>query len=397
MINSYCYRYNYHNKKDTCKYHGKCPHNKGKYGYKKYKYTCYDKHPYHKGEYNHNKCKNFFFDVVGDLVYHSGVEEEATQKLIDNVINKECPLFVVHVGDFQGSPISFANPNPVPIALNENQWKLKRDFWFQIKVPFIVTPGDNDWMDTIMDPVGSPIGNSPFPPNGNPIVSLNAFRKVWYKQGTNVKFPFKVISQPNEFPQFSDYIENKRWYWNGVVFVTIHTVAGNNGLSPASAPSEVREAIISEALGPNGRIAANEAWLNKAFDIAEKKYVRGLVIMTQADPHILQDRLIEGFKSELRIIRDRSVSNIKKNLQVLLIHGDTHVFTVNKKFPLLGKYPPYPYNISDQAQTFVPNLTVIQISGSGPDPPGSGASRVKIEVDLNSFGLFKIYHSLTTK
>ncbi|MCE5294712.1 MAG: hypothetical protein LLF94_08895 [Chlamydiales bacterium] len=286
------------------------------------------------------ECKNFSFDAVGDAVY---LEEEvdAWEDIIQNVINKEHPAFVVHVGDFQIDPRGLDLPaTALPIALTENQIIEKRNFWWKIKAPLIVTPGDNDWSDTIADPTGPPPGNPPYPPNPDPIGTLNAFRNVWYEQGTNVKFPFKVVSQPDEFPEFYDYIENKRWCYHDIVFVTINTISGDNGLDPAdSIYPEARQAIIDEASGPNGRIAANQAWLNKAFDVAQRKGARGLVIVTQAYPGFYDGGVSPGFEDELTTIRNRTIDNIPNNLQVLFVYGDLHFFNVDKPFPLLGDSP----------------------------------------------------------
>lgn len=360
------------------------------------------------GHMKKKKCENFFFDALGDFVYFGGPEEDAIQHLIDDVINQEKPAFVVHIGDFQNSPKRLGLPGSVPIALIEEQMLPHRDFWWQIKAPFIVTPGDNDWFDTIVSPRPGPIpGTPPFPPNPDPIGTLNAFRDVWYEQGTNAKFPFKVISQPEEFPEFSDYIENKRWSYNKILFVTIHTIAGNNGLVPPdSVFEEARQAIINEASGPTGRIAANLAWLNKAFDVAERQCARGLVIITHADPDFdfesEEDPVVslEGYASELKTIRDRSVANIPNHLQVLFIYGGTHIFKVNKPFPLLGEYPPYDFIDFVPGQTFVPNLTAVVVPGSsrgGLRGPSTGPGRVKINVNFDSPGLFEIYSSLTTQ
>lgn len=344
--------------------------------------------------------KNFFFDALGDFVYNGEAELAGIQKLIDNVINKECPAFVVHVGDQQNDPRGLSTIGSLSIALTENQFRPKRDFWWQIKAPFIITPGDNDWADTIVNPGGPTPGNPPFPPNPDPIATLDAFRQVWYKEGTNAKFPFKVISQPDEFPEFSAYIENKRWCYNDIIFVTVHTIglSDNNGLNPGqSIFPEARAAIINETTGATGRIEANQAWLNKAFDIAEKKCARGLVIITQADPDFSGNTT--GFQPMLRLIRDRSVANIKNNLQVLFIRGDSHVFGINKPLPLFGAYPPFTGVTDNIAQTFVPNFTAVSIPGTsgGGARQGAGPGRVKIEVDFETPGLFKFYSSLTSK
>lgn len=347
-------------------------------------------------------CKrNFYFDAVGDLTY-LGDEVEPMQKIIDHVINKECPLFTVHVGDAQPDTrqLNFPDLDPLAVAIDQNQWTTKRNFWYQIKSsPVIFTPGDNDWADTIGDPGPGPFpGPPPYPPNSDPLATLQAIRDVWYPE-TNAKKCFKIISQAEESVEFSEYKENRRWCCNGVVFVTIHTISGNNGLSPINSPfEEAREAIIQES---EKRIQANAAWLNIAFDIAEKKCARGLVIMTHANPF---DDVIEpgrgtGYYEQLRIIRDRSIANLENNLQVLFLYGDTHQFAVNKLFPLLGEFPPYRYELLP-GQTFVPNITCVQVPGSNTQglafPDRTGPGRVKIEVDFKSKGLFKVYSSLTT-
>jgi hypothetical protein len=346
------------------------------------------------------ECKNFTFDAVGDAVYQQE-EIPAWKNIIHKVINKEHPAFVVHVGDFQIDPRGLDFPNPLPIALDESQILEKRNFWWKVKVPFIATPGDNDWSDTIVDPTGPTPGTQPFPPNPDPISTLDAFREVWYNQGTNVKFPFKVVSQPDEYPQFSSYIENKRWCYNGVVFVTIHTISGDNGLDPAPSVYEnARQAIFDEASGPTGRIAANQAWLNKAFDVAEKSHARGLVIFTQAYPGFYDGGVTPGYEQELNTIRDRTIDNIPNNLQVLFVYGDLHFFNVDKPLPLLGTSPVYDYAEYIPGQTFVPNFTSVIVPGpslGGFDGPSSGPGRVKIFVDHDLPGLFQIYSSLTTK
>jgi hypothetical protein len=120
-----------------------------------------------------------------------------------------------------------------------------------------LTPGDNDWADTVRDPVNNP----------DPIGTLNALRTLFYG-ANNVEFPFNVISQPEEFPEFFEYIENRRWEIAQapraqsarqasscrIVFATVHTISDDNGLAHSS------QAVRDEAAR---RIAANQAWLEK--------------------------------------------------------------------------------------------------------------------------------------
>jgi hypothetical protein len=366
------------------------------------------KHSDRKHKKKPSKRCNFSFAAMGDTTYYLA-DEDKLMNLIENVINKEDLAFVVHVGDQQGDPLGAApgasSSPPNSIALIESQFLPKRDLLWKIKHPFIITPGDNDWSDTIHPLAGPVPGTPPFPPNPDPIATLESFREVYYRQGTNVKFPFKVVSQSQEQPAFSDFIENKRWVYRGIVFVTIHTVGANNGLAagPSPFPTAI-QAVIDESLGNagfQGRLAAGEAWLSRAFDVADQIKAKGLVIFTQA-PTSSPSRGIYDFRNPssgyaglMKIMRDRTLAVLPQGRQVMVCFGDGHTFTVLKPLPIAGTYPP----TSTTAPDFdlLPNFTAIQVPGSSSGLVTGAQGRVKIDVDFTSPGLFNIYSSVTTR
>lgn len=182
---------------------------------------------------------NFFFDAVGDHNYDE-TARNFNRILIDEVINVEKPKFVVHAGDIAGpDPAGFAvvAQGWLPTAITAAQQLPSRTFWWTLNSPFFVTPGDNDWSDTIRAPGGPlPPGPAPYPPNPNPLATLADFRDVFYNQGMNVQPCFTVVSQPDEQLKYSEFVENKRWVYRNIVFVTVHTVSGNNGLNPSASP-----------------------------------------------------------------------------------------------------------------------------------------------------------------
>jgi len=339
---------------------------------------------------NDKSSCNFFFDALGDLTY-SQEDYDAVVILINKVINKEKPAFVIHIGDTQPSPRGLSRPGItwLPIALNEEQFIAKRNLWWTIKSPFFITPGDNDWTDTIEAPSPNIImpWTPPYPPNPDPISTLEAFRTVFYRQGMNKQPRFQVCTQRN-------FIENKRWIYRDVIFMTVHTVSGNNGLNPNNSPfPEARQAIIDES---QIRINANLDWINRAFDLAEELQLRGLVIATQAAFDFFNPS--SGFSAMIKLIRDRTLYNynLKNSMQVLFIYGDAHEFKVSKPLPISGTYPPLEVLRPDA--NALPNFTAICVPGAAYKEntfigfPG----RVKISVDFNSQGLFSVYTSLNT-
>src|SRR4029453_12133469 len=191
------------------------------------------------------------------------------------------------------------------------------DILFTLNKPFILTPGDNDWADTVRAPVNNP----------DPIGTLNAVRTLFYS-ASNVEFPFNVVSQPEEFPEFFEYIENRRWEITQppraesarqasscrVVFATVHTISDDNGLAHSS------QAVRDEAAR---RIAANQAWLENTLSIAATERARGLVIFTQAAINFASPSA--GFQPMMNLLKAKA-EELDPALQILLIYGDTHMF-----------------------------------------------------------------------
>lgn len=349
------------------------------------------------------RTRNFFFDVMGDTAYQT-TDTPKLINLINNVINREHPAFVVHVGDQQNDPAGTAAGTSETIALTEAQFIPKRDLLWTIRSPYIITPGDNDWSDTIKTPAGPVPGTPPFPPNPDPIGTLNAFRNVYYNQGTNVPFPFAVVVQAQEQPQFSEFVENRRWIYNNIVFVTIHTISGANGLVPPASPfPAAQQAIINETSGLagfQGRINANLAWLTRAFDVADQMNARGVVIFTQAPSVQITNGFYNfrtppaGYDTMLGLIRTRTLAALPLGRQVLLAYGDGHFYMVSKPLPLAGTYPPTDTTVANL--DLLPNFTAVEVPGASASFVTGAQGRVKVKVDFNDPGLFSFYSSVDT-
>ena len=213
------------------------------------------------------------FGVLGDVPYD---EEEIRRldRLIDDM-NGEQLHFVVHLGDIGSSKV----------ACNDAWLEARKRQFARLKFPVLVLPGDNEWSDC-KDQAGR----------------LAAWRRMFCP----APWPVEV--------QRGEYCEHLRWEQAGFLFVTLHTVGGNNNLRRDPAETD-------------RRMAAAHAWLEQSAALAR---VRGrtLVILTQANPFIVLPR--DGFIG----LRERLI-RLGKVMpgRVFLLHGDTHIYHDDEPLP----------------------------------------------------------------
>jgi hypothetical protein len=125
------------------------------------------------------------------------------------------------------------------------------------------------------------------------------------------------------------------------------------------------------------RDAANVVWLEQTFAAAKKASARGVVLVFQADPGFdlpeteeVDESLQPGFSGYRNFIAQIIRQTEQFGGQVMLVHGDTHFFKMDK--PL---YSP---------TKLLPNLTRVQTFGS------PSLHWVKVTVDPASDALFQV-------
>lgn len=143
------------------------------------------------------------------------------------------------------------------------------------------------------------------------------------------------------------------------------------------------------------RNTANLAWTKEAFDVAKQNGNKGVVILTQANPEFENFWAPRRFGQYMRVFRDRvqqpkpeQLAEIRKesgyadmvrtletevmsfDKPVLFVHGDSHVFRVDK--PLFNT----------KNRRVIENFTRVEVFGS-PD-----VHWVRIIVDSNNPNLF---------
>jgi hypothetical protein len=320
------------------------------------------------------KFQNFSFDVLGDTGYTISLEQEL-KELIQDTINHDPVRFVMHIGDIQNDPRGLKQFPKSVIGINKDKLAPKRDLLFSINKPFFFTPGDNDWADTYVAPISNP----------DPLATLSDIRDLFYSK-TNVNFTFKVVKQPEEFPNYSEFIENQRWIVNGIVFVTVHNIAGkeNNGLDAAYPKSVQDESRI--------RIAANQTWLKRAFEVVEETKARGLVIFSQAVVDWVNPS--SGFVDMVNLIQSKA-KQYGDAVQILYCFGDNHQFLVQK--PIRGE----PMFTADKTPIYRQreNFTTLEVPGAPrvavgtADQVAGATGRVRLTVNFDDPDLFNMYLS----
>jgi hypothetical protein len=280
----------------------------------------------------------FTFGLIGDLGYSA-----AEEPLLDNVLaelNRTPLAFVVHVGDL-GSPRAG--------SCTDELW-VRRLAQFRASAnPLIYTPGDNEWTDCHA---------AQGVPGADPLERQAKLRSLFFDGEQS--FGRRTIALTRQSgigdPKFAKYRENVRWGLGGVTFLTLHVVGSNNGLGRAPAG----DAEFAE------RNSADLAWLRQGFEQAKANNSRAVMILQQANiypdfPPFPGDPKQEpsGF-AELRAALAKEAAAFGK--LVVLVHGDSHYFRIDKPYLLPG-YPPW----SGQRRPDVPtveNFTRVETFGS---------------------------------
>lgn len=201
--------------------------------------------------------------------------------------------------------------------------------------PFVFTPGDNEWTDCHRANNGSYV----------PTERLAKLRATFYPEagvsgGGRKK---QVLIQPG-------YPENQLWFQSRVAFGVVHVVGSNNDLAPWFGAAETPAQRAARLAEYEGRLAADLAWLDETFALAEDEAALGVVVAMQAD--MWDGAPLDGFDPIAARIAELAASFGKP---VLLLEGDSHTYTVDT--PLAGGSPVHGVTVS------APNVTRIVVEG----------------------------------
>ncbi|MDD2725051.1 MAG: metallophosphoesterase [Methylovulum sp.] len=243
----------------------------------------------------------FSIALIGDLPYSDAKLIESQNLMEDLDAHKELS-FIIHDGDFKGGSV----------PCDDKIYNDRLATFNQSTHPLFYVFGDNEWTDCHRAAAGG----------YNPFERLALLRSLFAKfsEPTSLgatKLP--VNRQSEGFP------ENLRWFKNNVMFVGLHIPGSNNGLS--TDPKYLDQAKAEY----KSRNAANLRWLHNSFALATKRQSPGIMITIQANPwDFIPAQNLTGYEDFLVLLEQETR---KFGKPVVLVHGDSHYFRIDKPFP----------------------------------------------------------------
>jgi hypothetical protein len=233
--------------------------------------------------------------------------------------------------------------------------------------PMVYVPGDNEWTDCHR------VNNGGY----NALERLSFVRQTMFSERES--FGRRKLRLEHQGPPAGTYSENTRWTYGDVVFLGLNIPGSNNNKVSTDCLSSKSVRTQADCDADNAeyqaRDAANIAWLHESFAIAKAHGKRGLMVVIQADmgfdlpeTETFNEHTLFGFDGYDAFLAAIMAETQAFDGQVVLVHGDTHFFKVDK--PLV-----------DQAH-LIPNFTRLETFGS------PNVHWVRVTVDPHSRNLF---------
>lgn len=301
----------------------------------------------------------FSFGLWGDMPYAKSNDNPKIPNLIKS-INHADIAFSIYDGDIKDGS-SKCSDDIYTDALK---------MFAQMAKPVVYVPGDNEWTDCHRLNNGGYDG----------LERLTHLRKVMFPTWSSLGQQPMTLEHQGKLGE--KYVENTRFTYGTVIFSTFNIPGSNNNLilNPKDcANKSARNAAQCDASNAEflERDAANVVWLEQTFLAAKKQNAKGVVIVFQADPGFdlpetedVDESKHPGYSGYRNFMSQ--VENLTANFrgQVLLVHGDTHFFKIDK--PLHSYFK------------LLPNLTRLQTFGS------PHIHWVKVTVNPTSDNVFQI-------
>lgn len=272
----------------------------------------------------------FTFAALGDAPYTT--EEESRFIALIAELNRERLAFVVHVGDFKSGHSD----------CSDGVFMQRRE-WFELsRHPFIFVPGDNDWTDCWRSAAGG----------YRPLERLRKLRELFFADTSSLGQRRLELTRQPMANKAHPYPEHARWVHDGVLFTTLNVPGGDNNFALDRAEFRARDAAVRD-------------WIGQSFRFARAQQLAGVVLMMQANPWAAVGARRRGYAPLLETL---VVETLDFPGEVVLIHGDTHRFRVDR--PLV------------HPETRVPlaNFTRIEVFGS----PSVNWVRVRVRDDAGN-------------
>jgi hypothetical protein len=278
----------------------------------------------------------FTIVTLGDTAYGKPDEVYPQYEALIGAINARKPDLVIHVGDTK------SGSTPCSDAALSKQLSYLNSF----AAPLLYSIGDNEWTDCHREKAGK----------FDPIERLGFIRKIYFGAPTKSFGQTKVdvTSQAAE-----GYPENAMLVHKDVAFITVHVPGSNNNFEIRD-PKAVAEFFARDEADVN--------WINNSF--AAAKDAKAIVIGMQANMFEF-DWNSEGDETWLRHSGFTNIGNAiivnaaKFGKPVLLVYGDSHIYSNSRPFP-----------------SKAPNVISLQVPGE------KDMHAVEVTIDTATSGVF---------
>ncbi len=302
---------------------------------------------------------SYSFGVWGDMPYKKAGDDSKLPAVLAS-INASDIAFSVYDGDIKDGS-SKCTDDIYTDALT---------MFGSMKKPVVYVPGDNEWTDCHRTNNGG----------YDALERLAHLRKVMFPTLNSLgQSPLPLEHQAKLGEK---YVENTRFRYGPVVFAGLNVPGSNNNVIMSAKECTAKSARNAAQCDASNaeyleRDVANIQWLESTFANAKAEKAEGVVLVIQADPGFdwpetedVDESLLPQFSGYRNFMAAVVKQTESFQGQVLLVHGDTHFYKVDK--PL---YSP---------TKLLPNLTRLQTFGS------PSLHWVKVGVEAGSAHLFTI-------
>ena len=236
--------------------------------------------------------------------------------------------------------------------------------------PAMYTPGDNEWTDCDRANNGS----------YSSAERLSFIRTNLFDTDESFgrrSIPLQVQAEP--------YVENRRWQVGRVTYATLHVVGSDNNRSGDVAPDPVEWKAREEA---------TIRWLRQTFAAAKRRGSAGVFLVAQANPGFDQADPArapvrdpktltpeDGFSNFLRALREETIAF---GGPVVLMHGDSHYFRVDKP-------------LQDAAGARIQDFTRVETPGNNTQSANNDVQWVSVEVDARDPEVFSFQQEVVDR
>ncbi|MEI6574184.1 MAG: hypothetical protein WCO61_11660 [Alphaproteobacteria bacterium] len=301
----------------------------------------------------------YSFGLWGDMPYAKAKDQDKMPAILES-INASDIAFSIYDGDIKDGS-SKCTDDVYADAIK---------MFNTLKKPTVYIPGDNEWTDCHRTNNGG----------YDQLERLSYIRKTMFA-GPNsfgqATMPLDHQAKPGE-----KFVENTRFVKDGVIFVGLNIPGSNNNKVLDDKECTNKSARTPEICATGNkeheeRDAANVAWMSESFKLARDSKAPGIVLVWQGDPGFdfpetedVNERDNPAYSGFTNFLNKLVSETETYSGQVLIVHGDTHFFKMDK--PL---YSP---------TKILPNLTRLQTFGS------PSIHWVRVAVDPASANVFTI-------